>query len=677
MRWLKLPFSLDRLSILQRVSGGMGIVLLLLIGLSVYSWRTITTIYDKADYVSSSVDEAAAVAQFAARVGETRAQVTQYALSENDGDLRAAQRSLDRLQGEIDAVRNAYAETGSDNSIVDKLRGPADGYQNSVTATIDAINARRANGSELVEAATELSTTVAAIVETLAHDPNNASALDDAIRLMEAFHSSTESATRFLASRNPSDSDTTRVDMQAMGRALQALQVRNIDNRRVARFLNAMAEPFKRYESAVEGLITATNRFAVVAADRNAAAAALIDATDQIRFATTEVQIGTVGGMMLTVTSARHLEYVASVLAIITGLVLAFIIGRGIARPIRQITAVMRKLADGITDVVIPHVGGRNEIGAMAEAVRVFRDNKIEADRLSDENEAERQSKERRTKSLEALNRRFESTAAALTTTLASAAAGLKQSAEAMFATTEQAGQRSGTVKVASQQASANIEIVANATDELSVSIEAISDSATRSSALSNRTREGAHSTNQAVQALAEDAREIERVISLIKQVAKQTNLLALNATIEAARAGEAGRGFAVVAGEVKALAAQTSKATEEIESQVSKIQSVTAKVVTAIEDIVTKIGEMNVIATSVAAAVDQQRNATRTIAQNAQQALSSAVEVVHVIAGIEDASVTTKIEANQVLDAAAQLFRQSDDLRAEFDRFIAGLRAA
>ena len=190
MRWLKLPFSLDRLSILQRVSGGMGIVLLLLIGLSVYSWRTITTIYDKADYVSSSVDEAAAVTQFAARVGETRAQVTQYALSENDGDLRAAQRSLDRLQGEIDAVRNAYAETGSDNSMVDKLRKLADGYRNSVTATIDAINARRANGSELVEAATELSTTVAAIVETLAHDPNNASALDDAIRLMEAFHSS-------------------------------------------------------------------------------------------------------------------------------------------------------------------------------------------------------------------------------------------------------------------------------------------------------------------------------------------------------------------------------------------------------------------------------------------------------------------------------------------------------
>jgi methyl-accepting chemotaxis protein/CHASE3 domain sensor protein len=677
VRRLKSLFSLDRLSVLQRVSGGMCVILLLLVGLSIYSWRTVTEIYNKAEYVDASVSEVAAVTQFAARVGDTRALVTQYALSENDGDLRAAQRSLDRLQKEVDSVAETYTTTGFDNSVVEKLRELADRYRDTVAGTIDAVNARRANGTDLLQSATELSTTVAAIVEALSHDSNDASALDDAIRLMEAFHSSNESATRFLASRNPADSDTTRVDMQAMSRALQALQGRNIGNRRVQRFLNAMAEPFKRYEGAVEGLITATTRFARAASARNAAAVALIDATDQIRFATTEVQLGTVSGMMLTVTSARQLEYVASMLAIVAGLVLAFVIGRGIARPIQQITAVMRKLADGTIDIVIPHVGRRDEIGAMAEAVRVFKDNKIEADRLSDENEVERKSKEQRARSLEALNRRFESTAAALTMTLALAAAGLKQSAEAMFVTTEQAGQRSGTVKTAAQQASANIETVAGATDELSVSIDAISDSAARSSALSTRTTEGVHSTNQAVKALAEDAREIERVISLIKQIAHQTNLLALNATIEAARAGEAGRGFAVVASEVKALATQTGRATEEIESQVSRIQSVTAKVVTAIQDIVTKIGEMNVIATSVAVAVDQQRIATRTIAQNAQQALSSALEVVEAIVSIEGASVTTKIEANQVLDAAGQLSRQSDDLRIEFDKFIAGLRAA
>ena len=670
-------FTLDRLSILQRVSGGMCVVLLLLVGLSVNSWRTITEIYDKAAYVNSSVAEAAAVTELATRVGETRSEVTQYALSENDSDLRIAQHSLDRLQANIAAVKDAFIWGGSDNSIVDQLKSLADRYRNSVVATISTIDARKANGAILVERATELNTTVAAIVETLAHNSGDAGALDDAIRLMEAFHSSDASATRFLASRNPADSDTTRVDIQAMSRSLQALQARGVSNPRVQRFLKAMIAPVDQYTTALDGLIAATERFARVADDRDKAAATLIDATHQIRLAATEAQLGMVGGMMVTVTSARHLEYFASVLAIVAGVILAFVIGRGMARPIQQITAVMRELANGRIDVVIPRVGRRNEIGAMAEAVQVFRDNKIEADRLASENEAERRTKEERTKSLEALNRDFKSTAAALTATLASAAVGLKQSAEAMSTTTAQAGKKSATVKAAAQQASANIETVAAATQELSASIEAINDSATRSYLLSSKTTEDAHSANRAVQVLAGDTHEIERVTSLIKKIARQTNLLALNATIEAARAGEAGRGFTVVAGEVKELATQTGRATEEIASQIAKIQSVTTKVATAIQDMVTKIAEMNAITTSVAAAVEQQRDVTRTIAQNAHEASSIAVEVVHAIASIEDATATTKSEANQVLLAAGRLSQHSDELHVEFDKFIAGVRAA
>lgn len=678
MRRLNSFFWLDRLSIPQRVFGGMGIILLLLTGLSINSWRTIAEVYNAADYVDSSVTEAAALTEFAAQVSETRTRVTQYALSENDNDLKIAQRSLSRLEDEIETVTKAYDRAGAnDDGTVGKLRELADRYRNSVARTIEAVNARRADGTKLVQSATELSTTVAAIVEGLSHDANNAGALDDAIRMMESFHSSYESATRFLASRNPADSDTTRVDVQAMSRALQALQARKVENRRIQRFLNALSEPFGRYQSAVDGLVRSTDRFAHATADRTAAAAALIEATDQVRLAATEAQLGTVGAMMLTVASARNLGYLVSILAIVAGLVLALVIGRGLSRPIAQMTAVMRALADGKTDLAIPYAGRRNEIGAMADAVRVFRDNKIRADRLTTESETERRNKEQRAKDLEELNRRFEETATALTTTLASAATGLKENAETMFEATEWAGERSVNVKTAAQQASTNIEAVAHAAEELSSSIDEISNNAMNSSLLSTQTTESARATNQAVQALADDAGEIERVSSLIKAIAQQTNLLALNATIEAARAGQAGRGFAVVANEVKALAAQTGRATEEIESQIARIQSVTTKVVTAIQEIVTKTGEMNSIATAVAAAVDQQRAATRTIAQSAQLALSSAVEAVHAVSSVEEASTATKSEANQVRDAASQLSRQSDDLRVEFDKFITGIRAA
>ncbi|HEY3792821.1 MAG TPA: methyl-accepting chemotaxis protein [Bradyrhizobium sp.] len=667
--------TLGHLSIPQRVMGGMCVILLLLVGLSIYSWRTITEIYDSAQGVNTTVSEGSSVTDLAARVGDTRALVAQYALSENDSDLQAAQRSLNRLQESISAIEQAYAWAGTDTSIVTRLQGLADRFRTGVQATIDAINARRANSTEFLQSATELSTTVAAVVETLAHDANNGTALDDAIRLMEAFHSSDASGTRFLASRNPADSDTTSVDTQAMGRSFKALLALNVDNPRVQRFLKAMVEPTNRYEKALAGLITATNKFASVTAERNDAANALLDATNQIRYTATEEQIGTVGGMVLTITSARHLELAASILLMVVGVILAFAIGRSIVQPIRKITVVMRQLAAGMIDVEIPSIGFDDEIAAMASAVRVFRDNKINADRLAGENDAERRNKEQRARALQSLNLRFEATATALTTTLRTAATSLKQNAEVMFDTSTQASEQSANVKAVAQRASTNIEIVATATEELSSSIEAISDSAARSSALSTKTTEDAQSTNRAVQALATDAREIERVLSLIRQIAQQTNLLALNATIEAARAGESGRGFAVVAGEVKALAAQTGNATEEIEAQIAKMRSVTANVVTAIQDIITTIDEMNVISAAVATAVDQQRNAAHTIAQNAQQALASAVEVVYATSNIEDTSTATKREANEVLDAAGQLSRQSDDLHVEFDKFIADVR--
>src|SRR5665213_1012731 len=180
---LVLAFGLDRLSVLKRIFGGMGVILLLLVTLSIISWRTIRSVETQANYVSASVSEALAVAQFATRVGDTHSLVTQYALSENDSDLQAAQHSLAQLQDETRLVAEAYASSDrKQDETVDQLRTLADRYRDSVTATIDAINARRAHAADLVRSATELGTTVTAIVETLAQDPNNPNVVNDAIR---------------------------------------------------------------------------------------------------------------------------------------------------------------------------------------------------------------------------------------------------------------------------------------------------------------------------------------------------------------------------------------------------------------------------------------------------------------------------------------------------------------
>jgi methyl-accepting chemotaxis protein len=354
------------------------------------------------------------------------------------------------------------------------------------------------------------------------------------------------------------------------------------------------------------------------------------------------------------------------------------LLGRSIVHPIKGMTVAMRKIAGGETSTAIPAQERHDEVGAMAQSVQVFKDNMIEAARLRGEQDVlKAQADAERKQLLSRMADNFESGVRASLDTLAGAATEMQATSKSMSATAGEASHQATSVAVVAEQASANVQTVAAATEELSSSVSEIGRQVTQSTAIAGQAVAEANRTNVTVQGLSAAAQKIGDVVKLISDIASQTNLLALNATIEAARAGDAGRGFAVVANEVKSLASQTAKATEEISAQVGAMQGATAEAVQAIESIGRTIGAINEIASAISVAVEQQGSATREIARNVQEAAQGTGQVSSNIAGVNQAADETGSAASKVLSSAEQLSGQATALRTDVDSFLANIRAA
>ena len=356
---------------------------------------------------------------------------------------------------------------------------------------------------------------------------------------------------------------------------------------------------------------------------------------------------------------------------------LIVMIRRRILIPVIALTGRMSRLAAGDVAEEIPGAARSDEIGAMAAAVQVFKDNKIVADRLAAEKEAENDTKMRRASALDDLTRAFETKVGELVRGLSAASSVMETTAQSMSETAGATNRQAAVVASASQQTSGNVQTVASATEELSSSISEISRQVAQSTEIAGRAVENARRTGDTARSLAEGAQKIGDVVTLIQSIAEQTNLLALNATIEAARAGEAGRGFAVVASEVKSLAGQTAKATTEISEQIAAIQQTSDETVAAIRNVVDVIAEIDQIGTAIAAAIEEQGSATKEISRSIQEAARGTHEVNSNITGVQQAADDTGAASSRVLGAAEQLSSQSRDLADQVNRFLSEVRAA
>jgi len=352
------------------------------------------------------------------------------------------------------------------------------------------------------------------------------------------------------------------------------------------------------------------------------------------------------------------------------------VLGR-VTKPLERMTRAMGLLAAGDHSIEVPSIGRKDEIGDMAQALQVFKDNAIENARLQEEQkQAETRMQEEKQRAMVELADRFERQVKDVVDGVSSSATEMQATAQQMAATAEETSRQSANVATASDQATANVQTVAATAEELSASIAEIGRQVMQSAKIAQNAVEEAETTNQTVQGLAEAASRIGEVVDLINDIAGQTNLLALNATIEAARAGEAGKGFAVVAQEVKNLANQTAKATEEISQQITAVQEETSGAVGAIEKIRGIISEVNDIATTISSAVEEQGVSTQEIARNVQQAAQGTQDVNSNIESVNKAAGETGSAAGQVLNAAQEMSRQAEGLSGEVDRFLNEVRA-
>jgi methyl-accepting chemotaxis protein len=665
-----------RINVGSRIYGGFGIVLIILCAIAAMSAMALRSSHSHFNTYAHVGDNAVRVATIKADVAEMRRNVLNVAAKNDDVALRRVRQMQEDLRKLLPA---AIAATVDERRLANLKRMQAifDEYGThfdrvvSLRANKDRLITEKMNvlGGSARKGLTDI------VGSAIADGDFEAAAL--AGKAEEALMLARLNAAKFMGTPTDELAKECLANAGLFVEEAQALagRLRNPARKALAANSEQMA---KDYEAAFKEVVAATTELDILVyktmAGQGAEFTTLASETgeSQEKFLDA-LQAETIGAME----SASTAALVATLIGVALGAALSLLIARSIVVPVRAMTGAMTQLAAGNKSVDIPARDNKDEIGEMAAAVQVFKENAIRVEQLAAEQEAQkRRSEEERKAALHKMADAFEAQVGSVVEALSSAAVELQASSKQMAATAAETSKQATTVASAAEQASGNVQTVAAATDELASSINEISGQMQRSQTVAERADSEAQRTSQLIGTLSHDVVSIGEIVSLINSIASQTNLLALNATIEAARAGEAGKGFAVVASEVKNLANQTARATEEITSKISAVQSGTNDAVSAIASIARVIAEMSEISASVASAVQEQTAATGEIARNVDQAASGTQEVSRNIGLVESEARETGNAANQISESSAELSHQSDTLKVEVRRFLDEVRS-
>jgi methyl-accepting chemotaxis protein len=662
-----------------RVFGGFALVLSFLVLLGGFAMVQVERIGGTVNELVTSAAGDAGMSQVRAALLSANGAVEKFIRTWNVGDRDAATQAIARVGQLTDQIERQFGTLPIIAEGVGPVRTSLETYRSSFAAATEAVDRLRAATTKTDAHGAVAGLNVGGIQVALANrsdpvrliNPMRLAAVVDALRI---------TVMRYGNTLSTADADDAKL-------ALGNVQLAIADTE--AEISGTAETKLKSLVTALKTAVTADaaalDEVVKVAGDLRSKQAELVKASAAIdeRVNKISTKLGAVRAEQgeKTAAAVQHTQQtviLSAAGALLLGAVLAWLIGTSLSGPIRRMTDRMQSLAAGELDDAIPGGESRDEIGRMARAVEVFRENALAVRRMEQEAAAQHDVAEAdRQRMMSELASRFEQGMQGVITGVGGRAEEMGRSAEDLARVAERGRGLAEAVATRAEQASINVQTVASATQQLAGSIREISTQVQRSVTVSSRATGETQRTSELISGLSSAAERIGTFVQLIQAIASQTNLLALNATIEAARAGDAGRGFAIVASEVKNLASQTAQATEQIASQIATIQSATGETVTAIAQFGATVKEMAEIASAVAAAVEEQGAATGDIARNIEEAANGTAAVTQEMGDVRTVANETDAGAEAALTAAAALRQQAVSLKSNVSDFLQTIRAA